>query len=732
MATIDRRTLLVGGGVGAGLVVAWNLWPRDYPPNLVANPGETLFGGWLKIGSDGHVTIAVPQVEHGQGVHTTLPQAVADELGADWRTVGVEPAPPNPLYANPLALHELFEGAYRRLPDAVVERIAREGTVTLTAGSTSFRQFEEPCRHAGAAARMLLIAAAARRWGVAADACRVEAGFVVEGARRLRFAELAAEAAHEPLPGTLALGSHGAGRLAGTSVPRIDGPAKVDGSAQFAGDVRLADMVHAAVRSGPIVSRLLSADKAAADRVRGCIAVVEAERWVAAAATTRWAAERALDAMHPRFERRGAVLDDAAIDRALAAALAEDGVLVAGQEGVPALLAAGRALTAEYRVAAGVHVAIETPSATAWFREGRLELWCSTQAPTHAARTAAAALGIDAGDVTVHSMPVGGGFGEALEAEVAAQAAVIAARLKRPVSLVWSRDEATRADRVRAPVRARLTARLAGHGGILGWQTRIAAPATGQALARRLVGGAGTRLALAGASGDPYAVAGAMPPYRLPAVAVRHCPAELPLETGHLRGGAHGYSCFFTECFLDELAHAGGNEPVSFRIGMLGGHPRLAQCLSTAASLGGWEGGVAGSGQGIACHMVRGSHVAVMAEAHFDGSRPVVDRLVAAVDCGRVLHPDIVRQQIEGGLVFGLAQALGAATGYARGLPTATGIGGLDLLRLRDTPDITVELIRSDEASGGVGEIAVPLVAPAVANALWAASGRRYRTLPLV
>ncbi|HEX8555681.1 MAG TPA: molybdopterin cofactor-binding domain-containing protein [Sphingomonas sp.] len=724
---LDRRTLLVGGGAGVGLVVAWTLWPRSYPANLVANPGETIFGAWLKIGSDGHVTVAVPQAEHGQGVYTTLPQVVADELGADWRTVGVEAAPPNPLYANTLALDEMLEGVLARVPADLRVRAAANAGATLTGGSTSMRMWEAPCRRAGAGARALLCQVAARDWGVDWAECAVEAGFVVHGKRRVRFAALAERAASESLPDPLPIGGQGAGKLSGVSVPRIDAPSKVDGSANFAGDVRLADMVHARVRSGPVgASRLLPGDRKAADGIAGVSAVVEGDNWIAAAATTGWAAERALDALAPRFVTNGAV-DDAGIAAALDAALRTPGFTMV-EEGASA---GGRLVAADYRVAAGVPAAIETPSAVASVRDGAAELWLPTQAPGHAARVVAEALGMDLDAVTIHPMLVSGGFGEALEAEVAAQAAVIAAKLRRPVNLVWSRDEATRAGPVRAPAAARMTARLAPNGAILGWRARIAAPATGAALARRLVGGVTTDAALIRQQGDAYAVAGARPPYRIPAVAVHHHPVDLALRTGHARGGSHGSTCFFTECFLDELARAGGNEPVSFRIGMLGGDPRLAQCLSTAASLGGWEGGVAGSGQGVACHRFRGSYVAVMAEAHEDAGRIIVDRLVAAVDCGQMIHPDIVRQQIEGGLIVGLAQALGASTGYARGLPSVRGMGGLRLPRLADTPDITVELIRSDDSPGGVGELGITAVAPAIANALFAATGQRRRTLPL-
>lgn len=725
---MNRRQLLIGGGVGVGLVVAWGLWPRSYAPNLVVNPGEHAFGAWLKIGTDGHITVAVPQAECGQGSWTALPQIVADELGADWRTVGVEPAPASPLYANPLGLQDLLEGALGRVPERLrVEWVRREG-VTLTAASSSVRMFEEPCRAAGAAARALLQQAAAARWGLDWQQTRAEAGFVVYGPRRLRFAELAAEAAERRAPDPLPVGQGGAGRLIGQSVPRIDAPSKVDGSANFAGDVRLPDMVHAAMRAGPPGAVLVSADRAAADRVPGVMTVVTTDGWVAAVAITGWAAERGLDALAPRFETRS-VASDASVDAALATALAGEGerVVTAGSPGK----APGPEITATYTAAPAVHADIETPSAAAHYRDGRLELWLPTQAPAAAQAAAADAAGLSADEVVLHPMLVGGQSGAALDSTAAGQAALLAVQLRRPVSLVWSRGEALRHQPPRPPVRARIAARLSGTGAVLDWRAAIAAPATGRALARQVAPGALTDAALALGGPDGYAVAGAAPPYRIPAVAVDHHPADIGVATGHLRGGAHGYTCFFTESFVDEVARAGGNEPLSFRIGMLGHEPRLARCLSTAAALGGWEGGVAGSGQGIAAHAFRGSYVAVLAEVHVEGPRILVDRLVAAIDCGRVVNPDLVRQQIEGGLIFGLAHALGGATGYANGLPDAPGFGALNLPRLADVPDLTVELIASDEAPGGASELGVPAVAPAVANALFASNGYRCRQLPL-
>jgi len=235
-----------------------------------------------------------------------------------------------------------------------------------------------------------------------------------------------------------------------------------------------------------------------------------------------------------------------------------------------------------------------------------------------------------------------------------------------------------------------------------------------------------------GNGAERAAVEGAVPPYAIPAVAVDHHPADIGVVTGMWRGVAHSYTAFFTESFVDELAHLTNVEPLSFRMQMLGGSPRLAHCLSTATALGGWEGGVPGSGQGIAAHSAFGSHIAMLAEVHVDAQQAVrVDRIVAVVDCGRTINDDIVLQQIEGGILWGMAAALGASTGLSRGLVDARNFNDLNLPILATTPEIVVRIVRSAEPPGGVGELAVPPVAPAIANALFAATGRRHRSLPL-
>jgi isoquinoline 1-oxidoreductase subunit beta len=719
---ISRRNLLIGGGAGVGLIVAWAAWPRTYPANLVAAPGEHIFNSFVKIGVDGHVTVVVPQVEMGQGVYTTLPQILADELGADWRTVAVEAAPANPAYVNELLAKEWFDTS--------------RGAEQVTGGSTSVRGFEARLRDAGAAARALLCVAAAKRWDATWEACDTDAGFVVRGDDKMRFAEVAAEAATLKVPDNVAWRVDKDNRLSGHSVPRLDLPSKVDGSANYAADVRLPDMVYAAIAQGPLGdTKLKSVDKAAANKVLGVLTVVETERWVAAVATNWWAANRAVEAMRPKFVTTGGIASNRSIDKALDVAF-DEGTRIASVGDVADAFRGATVVTAEYRIGLAAHAAIEPMAATAHIEGGRMQLWIGTQVPGLAGKAAAKAIGMAEDAVTVHPMMIGGSFGRRFEVEIAAQVAVLADRLKRPVQLIWSRAEDMRQDRFRPAAAARMAGRVGRAGQLEGWLAKIAVPAAQAELRARVWDGEHADAAMRGAYGEsaPSAVAGAIPPYAIPNYAIDHHPAKIGVPTGDWRGRAYGLTAFFTECFIDELASVSGVDPFSVRMAALGNNPRLAQCLSRAAATGSWQGGGVGTGQGLACHSMADSHIAVFAEADLGGSggRVRVSRLVAVVDCGRVINPDIVKQQIAGGLMFGMAAATGAPVEMIRGLAGPTRLGEMGLPRLADAPRIEIELLNSPNPPGGVGELAVPPVAPAIANALYAGSGKRYRTLPLV
>ncbi len=728
---LTRRQLLIGGGAGVGLLVAWAAWPRRYGVNLVAAPGETVLGPFLKIGVDGHVTVVVPQVETGQGAWTALPQILADELGCDWRTVAVEPAPIGPLYANRLAAEmlaaDVLPTPLRAVGEATVPRWAAGHDAMLTGFSTSVRAFEQPLRQAGAAARVALCMAAAERWDADWRACDTQGGFVVRGTDRLRFGELAADAAKRRPPNPAPLRPGGEGKLAGQPLSRLDVPAKIDGSIRFAADVRLPGMVFAAIRQAPPGdSRLVRIDKTAAKAVPDLIAVLDNPGWAAVVADNWWAANRALDILAPRFETHGPLPDSASIDAALVRALGEEGHSVVAH-GDPDKLLGDRAFHADYAAGLAAHAAIETPAATARIEGDRLELWVGTQAPAATRAAAARAVGFAERDVLLYPMPLGGGFGAGFDTRPAEQAAILAQKLGRPVQLMWSRVETNLHDRFRPPARARLSAALAPGGGIAAWRARVAAPAAVRETMAALYPGLPT-----GHGGEPAAVEGVLPAYAIGAYAVDHHPADIGLPTGVLRGEGAGYATFFAESFIDELAAKAGSDPLSFRISLLGDNPRLAHCLSTAATLGGWEGGVQGSGQGLACFAGYDSFIAVMAEVHVgaDG-RIAVDRLTTSVDCGAIVHPELVRQQIEGGLLFALPAAIGDPITLTRGLVDQRRLGAMGVPTLAHIPELRIDLVASRAPSGGASGLAVPPVAPALANALAAATGHRSRHLPL-
>lgn len=741
---ISRRKLLVGGGAGVGLLVAWGLWPRRYAPNMRAADGEHLFGPWLKIAEDGKVIIAIPQSESGQGVYTALAQIVAGELGADWRSVAVQPVSASPIFAN-ILLARAWAPAF--LPENIpldvdvgpvassINEIARRNMFVVTGGSSSIRQFERPCREAGAAARTLLCQAAAARWGIAWEQCRTDRGFVIAGKRRLSFAELVVEASALDVPSPIPLNPSARNRLSGRDAPRLDLSAKVDGSVSFAGDIRLPDMLFASVRAGPAGNTsLLSADEKAALNIRGVVQVVKTDNWVAAVASNWWAANNALDAMAPVFRTKGRMADSTEIVQSLSNAIAKGPSFRETKFGdVDAAMAGARIFKAEYTVGAAVHAPIETRSATAYFRDQRLQLWLATQAPAAARLAAAQAIGINVDDVIHYPVLAGGSFDRNFDNSISAQVAVIAKAVGRPVQLTWSRPEDFVRDHVRSPALGRLSAAMNGDGAVTGLAVRVAAASSMRELAYR-IDGQQTDKARKSASGqyDALALEGAQIPYAIPNISIDHFPVSMPMPTGPWRGLANSYNCFFVEGFIDELAHKAGVEPLSFRMQMLVGQTRLARCLTGVATMAGWDGGVSGSGRGIACHSMRGSHIAVIVTARNSATGVRVDRIHAMADCGRLINPDLARQQIEGGIVFGLAQALGSATEFESGLPTARRLRDIDLPKLADVPEITVELARSDEAPGGVSELGVPAVAPAIANALFSAAGIRLRELPLL
>lgn len=752
---VSRRGILIGALAGGGLAVGYALRPRRYPLPLSAGPNEVAFDAWIRIGTDGVVTVAVPQLEMGQGITTLLPQIVAEELGADWRQVAVEPVPANAHYANlPLAARwaPLWTPAFSAMADepddAMTRRFAEGERFIATADGLSLVAYEAPARAAAASARAVLAMAAADRWDVAWEECDAKDGFIVHKGQRLTFGALVVQSATFTPPETPPLRAKPPGERplpAGAKpampprFPRLDLPAKVDGSYLFAGDVRLPGLVYAAIRHAPIGdSTLAEFDEKAAQGTSGLISFVKGKRWLAAVGTNWWAAEQALAAAGARFNashRADSTRIEAALDKALRFGDPER-LYAVGDPGEQ--LARNFSLARRYDVAPALHATLETATATARLSDGKLELWLASQAPEAARAAAAEALDMQLRDVVLYPLPAGGSFDRRLEHDHAIEAALIARAVDRPVQLMWSRWQEHLAGLPRTPVAAFMGARTAQTGEVVGWKARLALPATAREFGRRLFEGQRPYPAMENSTGeaDPLAMEGAIPPYALEHMLIEHVPASIGLPTGRLRGNAHGYTAFFNESFIDELAHAARQEPLAYRIAMLGHDPRLIACLQRVATLANWGGGNDASGQGLACHMIaaggREGRIAVVATARRDENGVRVDRISAAVDVGRIVNMDIARQQVEGGLIFGIGLALGSSTDYAEGLPGTGRLADLTLPLLEDCPQIAVEFIESSAPPADPGELGVAAVAPAIANALWSATGLRFRKLPLL
>jgi isoquinoline 1-oxidoreductase subunit beta len=678
---IDRRTLLVAGGAGVGLIVAFALWPRQQGSALIAGESEQVFGHYLKIATDGQVTVAVPQAETGQGIWTGLAQLAADELGAAWENVAIVPAPDSPVYAN-----ALLDGR-------------------VTAGATSVRAFHQPLRRAGATARDLLVRAAADRWGVHAAECRAAGGSVIHDGKRLGFGELA-EAAAALEPREVALRPWGSGGILGKPLPRLDLSAKSDGSLRFAGDVRLPHMVLAAARLAPPGGELKAYSRAAAEHQPGLQQLIATRSWIAAVGETWWAAEQALKAARPRFIGPAGA-DDAAIGAALDEAMASGAAERLVEQGdFDAAVGSARALGVTYRIAPTAHVSLEPMTATARPSSSRLEIWAAVQDFDSAHAAVAEAAGLERRQVVLYPMPVGDSGGRAMHADLIPVVVELAKRLNKPVQLAVSAGVTQNHDRVRSPLLARMAALPSPEGLLNAWRARLAI-----------------------AEDSP--IEGAVPPYAIPSLRIDRVGAQLPIRLGYMRGGTEALAGFVTESFVDEMARALDADPLGFRMAMLGGNIRLAQCLTAVTALGGWDGGRAGSTMGLAAASAFGSHIALLVQAGVATDQRIsVERMVAAVDCGRVVNPGLVRQQVEGSLLQALDLATSPAPRFVAGVPLARPLRAFGLQRLAPLPRIEVELIASGEAPGGVSGLGHIVCAPAVANALAAGTGRRLRNLP--
>ena len=737
-----RRFLLTGAALGGGLLVGCSAQRLGEGATFEPVDGQVALNAWVKITPDDRVIVAAPRSEMGQGVHTGLAQLLADELDARWEQVSVEAAPLARVYANTALLLNVSpllpddDGLLARLTRASLQTVGYALALQVTGGSSSIRDAWEPLRLAGATARQQLLGAAAQRWQVPLAELTVQEGVVRHAAsgRALRFGELAQAAAALPAPEDVAMKPSAARRLIGQPVPRIDIPAKVNGQARFGIDTRLPGLLYGAIRQCPVFGgRLHPFDLQAARALPGVKDVITLnEQAVVVLAGNTWTAQQAVNALPLQWdEGPHAQLDSAAVSAQLRAALQTPGTRFRHQGDAAAVLAqtpAPQRLQAEYEVPFLAHAALEPVNCTAQVKGGRVTVWCGTQAPSLAQWLAAQVADVDTDQVTVHVPYLGGGFGRRLESDMVEQAVAVALRTQgAPVKLTWSREEDLQHDMYRPAAMARFEAALDEQGHPLAWRNSVAAPSIGLSTMQRLLP------SLAMDMPDKNQIEGAFElPYAVPNLEVRQMRCATPVPVGSWRSVGHSYNAFFTECFLDELAHAARQDPVAYRLSLLARQPRHQAVLKAAAERAGWgQPRPAGRALGVALHESFGSVCAQVAEVAAEGGRLRVHRVVAALDCGTVVNPDTVAAQLQSAIVYGLSAALMGEITLQAGRVQQRNFPDYDAIRLADMPHIDTVLLPSQAPPGGVGEPGTPPLAPAVANAWFALSGERLRRLPL-
>jgi isoquinoline 1-oxidoreductase beta subunit len=731
---VSRRAFVIASAAaGGGLLLAWSAFRKGRP--VRAADGAFVPNGFIRIDRDGSVTLTMHKVEMGQGTYTSMPMLLAEELEVDLARVKLEHAPAdNELYAEP--------------------QIGEQ----MTGGSTSVRGNWEPLRRAGAAARTMLVSAAAQTWGVAPESCRAASGAVTHPStgRTLGYGALADAAAKLEAPRSVRLKDRSEFRLIGTHVRRLDGPGKVDGTARYGCDVRLPGMKYAAVAACPVFGGTLSdvgPRLGVTGEVPGLRQLVRLEDAIAVVADTTWAAIRGVAALDVRWnEGPNARLATADVVRqAEAASHRKGGVARRVGDADRAMAGAATKLEAVYEMPFLAHATMEPVNCTIHARPDGCEIWVGTQVPAKARDAVARVLGLAPDKVFVHNHLLGGGFGRRLEVDFVVRAAQIARQVDGPVQVFYTREEDIQHDMYRPYYYDRIAAGLDARGMPVAWTHRVVGPSI---IARafppslrefgrtRRVAAAAIRLhglgsvlgqTFSGVDGDAVEAA-AEPPYALPNMLVDYVRQEPPgIPTAWWRGVGPTANAFVVESFVDELAAAAHQNPVEYRRALLASAPRAKAVLDLAAEKSGWGRPLpAGRARGVALLHAFGSYLAQVAEVSLAPDGAVkVHRVTCAVDCGIVVNPDTVAAQMQGGIIFGLTAALFGEITIANGRVEQTNFGDYRIMRLSEAPTVDVHIVESGEAPGGIGEPGTSASMPALTNALFALTGTRIRRLPV-
>jgi len=701
-----KASLLAGGGLIVGVHI-----PGLNGSAKAAQQGISTFvpNAFLRIAKDGSVTVIGNHSEMGQGAYTSGAMTIAEELDADWTKIRVEPAPVDPAYNHPIY------------------------GVQITGGSTSTWSEWDRLRKAGAAARQMLLAAAAQTWNVDPSTCRTGNGQVIHtnSQRRLSYGELVEKAATLTPPQNVTLKDPKDFKIIGKAIKRLDTPDKTNGKAVFGLDVNVPGMLVAVVARPPVFGGQLknfNADKAKA--VPGVRYVVEIERGVAVVADGFWPAKLGREALEIVWDEGPRASLDSRTQREEYAGLAKKTGVVAKNEGeaVSALSKASKKLEAIYDLPYLAHATMEPMNCVADVRADSCEIWVGTQFQSGDRDAAARDTGLKPEQVKLHTTLLGGGFGRRspLDSHVVREAVQISKTVKVPVKVVWTREDDMRGGYYRPRAYHTVSAGLDGNGKPVAWQQRI--------VCQSIFVGTPFEPAVVKNGVEETAVEGAADlPYDIPNLLVEWHQAPDGVPVFILRSVGHSHTAFVVETFVDELAHAAGKDPFEFRRALLGKHPRHKRVLEFVAEKAGWGKAMSnGRGRGLAVHESFGSYVAQVAEVSISKDRGLrVHRVVCAVDCGPVVNPDIVRAQMEGGIVFGLTAALYGEITFEKGRVRQGNFHDYPMLRMHEMPQIEVHIVPSEDKMGGAGEVGVPPVAPAVANAVFALTSKRIRRLPI-
>jgi isoquinoline 1-oxidoreductase subunit beta len=706
---ISRRVVLQSG-IAGGLVLAFQ-WPlRAAPinePNQPPDHPDDQFApnAFIRIDNTGKTTLVMPQVEMGQGVYTAIAMILAEELDGDFAKVVLEHSPASDkLYANPLL------------------------GVQVTGNSNSIRAFWDKLREAGAAARAMLISAAAAQWQVDAASCDASNGKVTHAAssRTLNYGELADAAGKLPVPAKPKLKDPKDFVLIGKPLKRFDTPNKSDGKTIYGIDAMIPDMKFATLAQSPVLGgKVKHVDENEAKKVSGVRQVVVLDDLVAVVGDNMWAAWQGLDALKVTWdEGPNAKIGSTDIWNELRAASKKDGAVAKSEGDVNKGLAQGERVDADYELPFLAHATMEPLNCAVRLTPGACEIWTGTQVQTRAQEYAAKAAGVPIDKVTVNNHYIGGGFGRRLEPDMVEAAVRIAKKVSTPVKVVWTREEDMQHDVYRPAYRDTISATLS-NGKIVAWKYKV----TGSSILARWLPPAFEK----GVDGDAVDSAVDMP-YDIPNKRVEYVRAEPPaVRTGFWRGVGPNNNVFAIESFIDELARKANMDPVTFRLGMLDGTPRLKAALKLVAEKSGWGSPLPTRvGRGVSVQPSFGSFIATVVEAEVDDVGAVhLRRVTCAVDTGIAVNPDTISAQLQGGLIFGLTAALWGEVTIENGRVQQSNFNNYRMLRIDETPPIEIHVIKSGEHPGGIGETGVTAGPPALRNAIYAATGVALRRLPI-